>query len=290
MEKEKRFVGKREAMAMAGVAVLMMVWHHLFLFPNWLSPGVEWHTGLGYPGRLATMALANFGNMCVQIFAMTSGIALCVNEKAFSSWRLRGKRLAKFLGAYWLVSAIFLLIGWINGYELPDAHMLVTNMFGVNTGPGTRVSVPFAWYVCFYVEFIVLSPLLVMLLRGKRARWIYDALIFFLTAVAVGALGRIKLPGGWNSFFIYLNPLVSLVLGYLAAKHRLFERLYARIGRFCSATVCVLADIALILFRYRGLAFITAPIESITGSGGGYFIDYQSNNRIPLYLLHNSRH
>lgn len=43
---------------MAGFAVILMMWHHLFNFPDRLDEGVIWQTSLGFIGQASTELLA----------------------------------------------------------------------------------------------------------------------------------------------------------------------------------------------------------------------------------------
>lgn len=89
-ESKKTFFGKEESLMLGGIAVLLMIWHHLFNEPAWYSEGVCWKPMLGEAGRCSTAALAVFGNICVQVFALMSGYALYANPKAYGTWKSRG--------------------------------------------------------------------------------------------------------------------------------------------------------------------------------------------------------
>lgn len=139
------FFSKEMSTMMAGVAILLMMVHHLFGFQYWLNNGIGWEYPLGYFGKAATEITAIFGNICVQVFALTSGYALMINPKAYSTWEKRFSRLFKFLLAYWVVNVLFLIIGCLNGDTLPGLKELALNMVGLKTGPGRDwVNVPFA--------------------------------------------------------------------------------------------------------------------------------------------------
>jgi uncharacterized membrane protein len=119
---------------MAGFAILLMMSHHLFGFSNWLNYGIGWHTSLGYIGKTSAEILGVRG-ICVQVFALTSGYALMINPKAYSSWQKRFSRLFKFLLAYWTVNVLFIIIGYLNGDTMPGIKNLILNMIGLETTP-----------------------------------------------------------------------------------------------------------------------------------------------------------
>lgn len=70
---------------LSAVAVLLMVWHHLFNFASWLLPDIGWQYWMGYVGRGVSENIAAYGDICVQIFAFMSGYALWLRPDAYST-------------------------------------------------------------------------------------------------------------------------------------------------------------------------------------------------------------
>ena len=146
---------------LGGIAIFLMIWHHLFNFHDWLADGVAFNTHFGIVGSAIVRIPAGSGHICVQIFAIISGYALFINPTSYGSWRARITRLFKFLSVYWMIFALFLLVAFLNDDNLPSTEQFVHNLFGLHTGPSRPgVNVPFAWYVAFYIMFIVLTPVL----------------------------------------------------------------------------------------------------------------------------------
>lgn len=79
------FFSKEMSVMMAGFAILLMMIHHLFKSSVWLDDGVVWHTSFGYIGEVTIKILSITGEICVQIFALTSGYALMMNPKAYAT-------------------------------------------------------------------------------------------------------------------------------------------------------------------------------------------------------------
>ena len=119
---------------MASFAILLMMSHHL-CFSNWLNDGVEWYTSFGYIGEASAEILGVTEDICVKVFALTSGYALMMNPKAYSSWQKRFSRLFKFLLTYWTVNVLFLIIGYLNGDTMPGIKNLILNMIVLETTP-----------------------------------------------------------------------------------------------------------------------------------------------------------
>jgi uncharacterized membrane protein len=73
--KEKFSFTKYYTEMMKGVAILLMLFHHLFGFPSWFVEGV---TYIGIPFRVNTAeyVLGQFGHICVAIFAFLTGYGM----------------------------------------------------------------------------------------------------------------------------------------------------------------------------------------------------------------------
>lgn len=229
---------------MAGLAIIMMIFLHITTHPEWLAPGVEWDSVFGDFGKSAISLLGMFCGICVQVYAMLSGYALMINQKAFGTLKKRISRLLKFLLAYWTVMVLFLVVGYFNGDTLPGIKESLYNFAGLKAAPEQGwINVPFAWYVSYYIEFIILSPLLIWAFSSKRL--IFD-IITTLIAVSL-VLIAVKMP---HEALRNLWPLISTVLGMLIAKYGIFNKLQRMITGKMHWTLLVIAIAAIILARY----------------------------------------
>lgn len=69
-------LSKRETQALHGLAILLMLYHHLFCIQTRIH--VSYYSLLG---RGIEEKAAWFGKICVAIFAFTSGYGLCKSAK-----------------------------------------------------------------------------------------------------------------------------------------------------------------------------------------------------------------
>jgi peptidoglycan/LPS O-acetylase OafA/YrhL len=219
---------------MAGVAIVLMMTQHLFPWPEWLSEGVSWHSPLGDFGKKLTLLISYFGGVSVNLFAITSGYVLIANPKAYATVKSRLRRLFHFLIGYWMVEALFLLIGALNGDTMPTLKQLACNMVGLSTGPlHPWVNVPFAWYVAYYIEFIILVPVLLWLYKGRTiSKDITVTIIMVL--ISCMARGTLHIP---HLHYLVCDAvsalwaLMSSCFGILIAKYSLFEKAHDKIGK-----------------------------------------------------------
>ena len=230
---------------MGGFAVLLMMCHHLYNFPYWLDDGVRWETSLGYFGKASAELVGVFGSICVQVFALMSGYALMTNPASYGTWRKRISRLMKFLLAYWTVNILFLIIGFINNDTMPGIEDLLFNLIGLRTGPTLAwVNVPFAWYVCYYIEFIFLTPLLIWGFGSSKK--ILDITMSIAMMLLVFIARQTPCIAA-----VYLSPLLSTVLGIIIAKYSIFNKLQRNVTGRLHWTLLISAIILVIIFRYE---------------------------------------
>lgn len=259
------FFSKEMSTMMAGLAILLMMWHHLFLFPYWLDDGIGWEYTLGYFGRATSEIAANFGNICVQVFALTSGYALMINPKAYSTWKQRFKRLFKFLLAYWIVNILFLIVGCLNEDTMPGIKELALNLIGLSTGPLKNwVNVPFAWYVCYYIEFVLLTPVLIWGFSSNKKKM--DCAMAICCIIMVYLCRKIPFAAAY-----YLYPLLSTVLGIIIAKYSIFNQLHRLATGRLHLALIVSAIALLMILRYE--------VEKLNPLGG-----YNWNFFIQVFL------
>lgn len=247
---------------MAGFAILLMMCHHLFEFPIWLDNAVGWRTSLGYIGKASVEILSVTGGICVQVFALTSGYALMMNTKAYSTWKKRFTRLFKFLLAYWVVNVLFLVIGFLNGDTLPGIKELANNLIGLETGPHKHwVNVPFAWYVCYYIEFILLTPILIWGFSSDKK--VLDCTMALSCIIIVYTCQKIPLAAAY-----YLYPLMSTVLGIIIAKYGLFNKLHRLITGRLHSVLLVVAIASILIIRYE-----IPKLNPLGGNNWQFFVD-----------------
>ena len=82
MNKEFSFT-KNHTEILKGVAILLMLFHHLFAFPEWYVEGVSY---IGIPLRANTLeyVIGQFGHICVAVFAFLTGYGMFFSYKSGS--------------------------------------------------------------------------------------------------------------------------------------------------------------------------------------------------------------
>lgn len=245
---EKSFYGREEAKMMAGIALVMMLVHHFFGFPDYRLEENYFYEPLQMGGVSLERIFAGAGKLCVAIFAFTSGYAIWRNRFKYNSIKSVTQRGLRFLVNYWVIAGIFLLYALLIGDELPSGKMFFRNLFGGATAPGyPYVNVVFAWYVCFYIILLAISPVLLRIFSGTSKR--RDVLLLAFFQLLYWGARVSGLSGRMSSFPMdaVLGTLVVSVLGILVSKWNIFEQGGAIIKHFSKIACFVLAGTTLMI-------------------------------------------
>lgn len=234
------------SITISGVAVLMMIFIHLFSYHDWLRSDVNWHSIFGIYGNYAVKAFCNFGGICVYMFAFMNGYSLIVSKRSYKSYSVRLKRLFYFLFTYWTIFVLFLLLGYAMNDEMPDIKNLLYNMVGINTGMNhSWVHIPFAWYVAFYIQFICIVPLLNR--WSEKRNVTIDVSVLISSVIVVYFIRNLK-----NYVFIELIgptvfPIISLCIGVIFAKWDIFQNLHHRFSTILSGYILPFAAFGIVI-------------------------------------------
>lgn len=246
-----RFLSKEDTAFLKAVAILFMLIHHFWGFPEWLA---EENAGKIYLwiGMDAGYVFGKFAKICVAIFAFLTGYAIAENKDNYLKWPDRKKKLFRFLTKYWINYGVILMIGLWAAEPMPSFLTIVACGFGLACGTKEYVNCNFAWYVFFYIEIILISPQIVkginrISLKTIRAPRLLETVrssrYLSVTGISgflrtVGSCGIIclffKIMGreiSWvNEFFSYLP---AVVCGYCTAEYRMFEQIAKQWDKVC---------------------------------------------------------
>lgn len=213
-----RQFGKKQAASVKGMAVLMMLWHHLYWNMDELrEAGVD---ATFFPFSEYNMVnLAKVFKICVSLFAIVSGYGLYLDysksEKDEFGW-IKG-RLKKLLVDYWFIFILSFVVTMLidqrplKVYFINNVYDGCFNIFldflGVSSIFDSPTLLGTWWYMGAAVLYIVLTPFLV---RHKKYLW----LIFAATG-AVVRLFRLDYLGGTNPYLF----LCAFQIGMIAAHY-----------------------------------------------------------------------
>lgn len=250
-------ITKKQSAVLQGVAILMMVYHHLFSF------AVEYESLLPFVQADTARRIAWFCKLCVGIFAFVSGYGMYYvmkrqdrerfGRRLLAEYRESLLRIARLYGKLWLVLAIYMGIffGLLKQPFMPE--QFVGNLTALDpTYNGAW------WYVEQYVKILLTLPLLDLLLthfeqpRQRRVKWTFF-IVLAVAGVGAMAVGFIWWPELWELLLALLKSMrISFLLiaavGYLTARYALYQRVDRRLRRLGGSWAPVCVSVVLLVF------------------------------------------
>lgn len=251
--------GRHQADQVKGVAILMLILHHLFLFPS----SNPWFTGVfGNNWGGIEFFLSSIGKLCIPFFFFVSGYGLWMSSKGESSlWKKTFVRV-KNLYVIYVVTVfvtVLLLYLWDGVFPLHSLRQAVETFLGVNVALNGSW-----WFFIVYVELLLLTPLAVLLVQ--RFSWqIFLGLSFFLYLFSAPVSGFPYLASllndaGLEDLLYTYFPLnlfwpnqFYFFTGFCLAASGYFEQGLQRglkIGFFYRIAFALLLITLILLFRY----------------------------------------
>lgn len=223
---------KKQTLKIKGVAVCMLMFHHLFYTVNRFGPynmRFSWFT------QDQVVMIATGMRVCVWIFAFLSAygltkqyMALGENCGAAECGAFIKKRWFSLMKPYWLVFALVLAVFALCGKMPLELYQdswvnLALGALGVSDYFGAPMPASAWWYMCFAQILLLSIPFIAQLCRK------FGALTFAAAFLLIPYLGE-----GVNSNFggAYVNYLFVVVLGVLFAQNGTMEKLGKRDARW----------------------------------------------------------
>ena len=259
-----------------GLAILMMLYHHLFSTPEAL--GIPYKSLLSFGSVNVELRIAWFFKICVGIYAFVSGYGLCrsfknefskdksILETLKSDYKIVLKKLLNLYLAFWLVFIIFMAIGFIFFNKAFVFKEFILNFLGISNSYNGAW-----WYMYQYLKMVLLLPVfdvLISVYKAKKDRIVH---IIALLAVILGSICLILINKAlFNSIIDYFQPAYYLcfLMGFIIARFKLYELFYKLLGKNIMYILGVLGFIAVIAARIKiakdassaGLDFIFVPV------------------------------
>lgn len=219
-----------------GLAVMLMVFHHLFAFPERISH--SYFAPLDFAGLHLETILAYYGRICISIFAFLTGYGMIQKEQDKEYQSIRGgygsamRQLTKFLLRFWLVYVIWVPLGIVRGSYEWEARTFFRGLLGLNSKYNQEW-----WYVSEYIKILLVFPIAAYLIRRCKNSG-------YITCAITGVSLFFSMKG--NTF---ANVFLCSFVGMIAAEYRVFDVLDDRLrkrGRiaYIALMVCCIGILA----------------------------------------------
>ena len=215
------FISRKGSLMLQGCAAFLMVWHHLFGFPDRID--VPYQLVLDPLFHIETLA-AYFGRICIAIFAFCSGYGMGKKSEAsgnigtkllFDNSRSAISHLWKFYTRYWIVFIAFVPIGFALSVYPIQAGTIVKSLLGMNCTYNAEW-----WYVGYYVIFLLLFPFLSVLTKWLEQK--SPLLMHIWILLCIVAVSFAHKDGSFYSFF---SVFVCFLEGMYFSRIPWFERI-----------------------------------------------------------------
>lgn len=280
---------KEQSQIMKGVAILLMIFLHLFNSPV----NVDLCHNLLFVGAEPFVLFLSKASNPVPFFLLLGGYGLYkVYQKGDKN---RWSRLFKLYMHWWIILIIFVTIGcFIKPSIYPGSFSIaVENITGFHTTYNNEV-----WFLLPYVVLSICAPWFFKLVDRCNAAIIVIAtlMLHIFTSFCISRYGESFLYVHWWIYEILLpfHLLFSFSLGAVAAKIGWFEKLKKRFPNSSKNTLCALTLLLILIaiscvFKYNFFyAFLFISCFSIIGLPNivkKIFISL-GNNSMNMWMIH----
>ena len=235
----KKGISREESVMMQGMAVMLMVFHHLFAFPERIAYAPVMI--LDFSFLHCETILSYYGRICISLFAFLTGYGMIVREKVgeyaslVSGYRCAVSRLVKFFLRYWLVYLVWVPLGYGLGVYSFGLTPFLKGLFGLDCSYNQEW-----WYVAEYAKLLLCFPVVVWLFR-KSGRMKLGVMAVMGAAAAIGIAQN-------NTFaHVFSYALSGMAIAEYGVFERLNERLYS-----CGSwirLICMLLGLGILFSR-----------------------------------------
>lgn len=222
-------MNKQTTSAMRGIAIIMMLVHHLFTWGG--AAYTSFFEVTLWGGHDIPMFFGIFGKLCVTLYLFLSGYGFCCkfgNEKytgisGAERWRIAWKVYKKYL----IVFAIFIPIGFLLSIRRFQLTEFIWNLIPYDTTYDAE-----CWFLLIYILIVLLVlPILVQ----KKSSWSVKKIFLISLAVIVsGYAFRVLITvSPYSSFkntrlyfniYYFLLSQFAFVVGWVCKQENFFER------------------------------------------------------------------
>ena len=252
--KDSFLFDKRQTNIAKGIAVLMLLWHHLFYnSPEFYDRFTSMRLLSG--GVPIECFLSTFCKGCVAVFLLLSGLGLYKSWKAYKL-RLSEEKLSlmnqlifvknhllKLMLNYWFIYLIFAIMGVLCGkpfWNVYQGNVLygIMDFLGISYFFSTPSMNPTWWFMGVIIVFYLLFPLFGKIMDYSAEIWLAICILINF----VSFISEIKQLRLW---------LLPFALGMFLSKYDIFDKVaYRNQGLFKRLILSFVAVLAMLMIRY----------------------------------------
>ena len=263
---------RQDTKIIKGVAICLMLYHHLFAYPNKVLDGNVFISLASFGETTLSTYVGQFGRICLPMFVFLSGYG-CIrsSQRGGDMQQLVIRQILGLYKSFWKVFLIFIPVSVLvfRHYAQPIQRELIYNFFGLSYSFNGEW-----WFIVPYVLLLLVFPTVHRFLHRKNAMLSTDLLmVAIINAFMMYVLPEIctlKLLQPlcasvfWNHFEVMLGLLPGFMLGCIFAKYGVLDFVKQRFaGRlpWCVLAIGGMAALFYIhLYNYMFYDFINTAL------------------------------
>lgn len=213
-----------------GVAIILMICHHLFGFSERLQD-VSYISVIPMSNNYYEHLFARFGGICVSMFLFLSGYGLYISymKKGDFTFADSIKKMRSFLTNYWIVFFLFIPMRFLwfndNAAYVWDFKIFLSNFLVLSSSYNNEW-----WFARLYIELLLLFPIIKYFLNKNIIGSISTSILLCFLSLRLDVIFRLfpqlSFAKGsllYNDIKIILLWQTIFVFGCLSSKYALFE-------------------------------------------------------------------
>lgn len=270
-------LSRSDTAGIKGIAILFMLWHHLFLYKTEYGP--------------ITQSLSIVCKVCVALFLFVSGYGLAKQYCVLSHRNVRNtikfllRRFINFFLPYWFCFSLVVLIGNLCGYSFPEVYpatrntlkCIILDFFG-QMGYDSYLN-PW-WFNKMIIQLYLVFPFLYLITVNK-----YSATVGLVAIILVQLFAK-TIPG--DAFFLVEGGLPAFCLGIVSARYRIIPLIQRREWRVVWASVSFVLIIGLAVLHHSVMtkdAYQAILIRAFLAFGIVFVYKCFDGHHIPIWTV-----
>lgn len=253
MEKIQITFGKDKTGIIKGVAIIFMIVLHVFGGSGWYEECYD----LPVNHNAWLMNFMQSFQICVGIFVFMIGYGYAFSKSKDFTYSV--KHIKQLLMVFWCV---ILLLALPVSYNSIEGKSLIYNLLGIEETISWV-----SWFIFLYIWAMIIMPFICRLIDCKSYLWSGLCAIASWGAMVVVHyfVPNFSQYDLWRVLFVCLGWTPTIILGYLFAKEKLFQRI--QLSNHWMVTAFAVIMIVVVLFAksiFHGISILNADIVYAT--------------------------
>lgn len=222
---------KEDTKAVKGSAIMLMLYHHLFAFPDRIADDITYFSTFEIAGNSISFWIGAFGKLCVALFLFLGGYGTYITcSKSSDISKTITQRIKSLYLSYWKIFVIFIPICMLMGVPRVTVNLqdLIWNFTGLKISYCGEW-----WFFTPYVGLLFLYPVIYKRISKASSPYTDLFVVLLLNLIVTYILPNINdawtstLSDSlfWDILFTTLKHSPSFLMGCVFAKHDIFTKL-----------------------------------------------------------------